>query len=62
MSIVILIFILSMTFPNEPKWHNPEYSGILDTVLTIRTMNKSLTESLQFQSHQPGYTYGRQHG
>lgn len=38
MSIVILIFILSMTFPNEPKWHNPENSGILDTVLTVREL------------------------
>lgn len=43
MSIVSLIFIPSMTFPNEPKWYNPENSGILDTVLTVRTMNKSLT-------------------
>lgn len=50
MSIVSLIFIISMTFPNEPKWYNSENSGFLDDALTVRTMNQSLAESLQFQS------------
>lgn len=62
MSIVSTIFILSMTFPNEPKWHNPENSDIFNTALTVRAMNQSFAESLQFQRHFPGCTYGRQHG
>lgn len=59
MSIVSTIFILSMTFPNEPKWHNPENSDIFNTAVTVRTMNQSFAESLQFQRHFPGCTYGR---
>lgn len=45
MSIVSTIFILSMTFPNEPKQHNPENNDIFNTALTVRTMNQSFAES-----------------
>lgn len=45
MSIVSPIFILSIISPNEPKWYNPENSGLLDTALSVRTRNQSLAES-----------------